>query len=806
LLLAIDDLHQADAASLGYLGFLLPRLDELSVLLVMAARPDEPDPANGLERVWTDSSVRHLKLAPLSEEGSAALLAAELGRQSEPLFADACYEVSCGNPFLLRELARTLMERQIEPTARQTEVVRELVPERVRRMALTRIARLSPEATAVTRSLAILGDDCDPHLLADLADLDPDSVQRASDELRATAILDAATSPRFVHPLVRNAIYADLPVGERVNAHSRAAKLLRERDASPEQIATQLLASEPRGERATAETLLQAGERSLLAGAPRSAIAYLTRALREPPPEEMRAQVLDPLMTAAFRTADHSVLAEIEADVLQEWERNPTLRSRWAVPLTLSMALAGRFEEALSILREATEVAVAEDDVDRAFQLEAQLSTIALLVPSAPSVDLSRYAGKIDHDSPTGRLAAAMEVRSAVVGGTAREATDAATRALGHDCVIFAEEPELVASTVVVMALVAADEIGLAQRASARALEIARERDAIPDLARAWFLNGFVAWGAGDLVAAEADVRQAIDLSAMAGIAPAVLTYTGPLMEILIERDELQEAEAKLQLTGMPTGPVPETAMFSTLLLIRGHLRFEKNELEAAIEDCLAISAVGEKIGLGPGPAISAAPLMARALVATGKRKQAVELVEGMMEIAQRWGAPASVAHTLRAVGVAHGGEEGVEMFEEAAAMLVDSPRRLERAHALVDLGEALRRRGRRSAARAPLREAVKLARRCGAARIAKRAQEELKATGETIRRYTPLGIESLTPSERRVAEMAATGMTNRQIAQNLFVTIKTVEAHLSAAYDKLDIDGRRQLAAVLDRSPDNEL
>ncbi|MDQ2630693.1 MAG: helix-turn-helix transcriptional regulator, partial [Actinomycetota bacterium] len=116
----------------------------------------------------------------------------------------------------------------------------------------------------------------------------------------------------------------------------------------------------------------------------------------------------------------------------------------------------------------------------------------------------------------------------------------------------------------------------------------------------------------------------------------------------------------------------------------------------------------------------------------------------------------------------------------------------------LVDLGEALRREGRRADARTPLREALELARRCGAGRIAKRAHDELQASGETVRRYTPIGVESLTPSERRVAELAASGMTNRQIAQSLFVTVKTVEAHLSAAYDKLDIESRRQLPAAL--------
>ncbi|MDR9372869.1 helix-turn-helix transcriptional regulator, partial [Conexibacter sp. JD483] len=104
----------------------------------------------------------------------------------------------------------------------------------------------------------------------------------------------------------------------------------------------------------------------------------------------------------------------------------------------------------------------------------------------------------------------------------------------------------------------------------------------------------------------------------------------------------------------------------------------------------------------------------------------------------------------------------------------------------------------RRADARAPLRDALELARRCGAAELARRAHDELAATGEKVRRYTPIGVESLTPSERRVAELAAGGMTNRQIAQTRFLTVKTIETHLSSVYDKLGIRSRRQLPAAL--------
>jgi DNA-binding CsgD family transcriptional regulator/tetratricopeptide (TPR) repeat protein len=795
LLLAIDDIHWSDAASLDYFGFLLPRLEELPVLLIATSRPDEPDSPEGLNRLLTDNLVRHLTPGPLSAEATNKLLEQELGRSPEWNFGAACHDVSGGNPFLLCELAHTLGEQGLKPVAESADLVRELAPERVARMVLTRIARLLPEAQAVARSLAILGEDNDLRLVAELADIDPEPTQRAADALRATAIFDAEPSLRFIHPLVRNAIYLDVPVGERERAHSRAATLLRDRNAGSERIATQLLASDARGERASVETLLEAGERALGTGAPRSAIAYLTRALQEPPPAELRAAVLGPLITAGIRVADHSLLASIEADVFAELKRDPSLRSRWAIMLTMWMAFGGRFEEAASMLTEGVEVAVSEGDMERAFQLEAQLSTIARLVPSLPEVHLERYTDQIDPDSPVGRLAAAMEVRSVMANaGSARDAVDAAKRTLGNDGIIFAEEPELVAAPVAVMTLVAADEMDAARYGAERALAIARERDATPDLARARFLNGFVAWGYGELANAEADLRQAVDLARLAVIVPAMVMYTPILSEVLIERDELEQAERELR----ATGPMGENAPFT--LLVRVHLRFAQGRFEEAVDDFVTLSAQADEMGVGPGAVFTASRIAAHALVAVGEEARAREMAESMMVHAESWGVRSSRAHILSAIAATHKGAVGIEMLEEAVALLDGSPRRLGRAQILCELGAALRRDGRRVEARTPLREALKLARQCGAAGVAKRAHDELEASGETVRRYAPIGVESLTPSERRVAELAASGLTNRQIAQSLFVTVKTVEAHLSATYDKLDVESRKQLAAALSR------
>ena len=152
----------------------------------------------------------------------------------------------------------------------------------------------------------------------------------------------------------------------------------------------------------------------------------------------------------------------------------------------------------------------------------------------------------------------------------------------------------------------------------------------------------------------------------------------------------------------------------------------------------------------------------------------------------------------MRILGLIEGGDAGIALIREAVAVLEPSPARLEHAYALADLGAALRRANHRAEARDHLRQALELAQRSGATLLAEQAHEELIATGARPRRIVQTGAAALTPSERRIAAMAAEGLSNREIAQALFVTLRTVEMHLSNAFRKLDISSRTQLAAAL--------
>jgi DNA-binding CsgD family transcriptional regulator len=165
---------------------------------------------------------------------------------------------------------------------------------------------------------------------------------------------------------------------------------------------------------------------------------------------------------------------------------------------------------------------------------------------------------------------------------------------------------------------------------------------------------------------------------------------------------------------------------------------------------------------------------------------------------ARSFGAPRAIGIALRAQAFVGPHAQRSAGLEAALAVLADSPARLEHARVLVDIGATMRAAGQRTAAREPLLEALTRAARCGARSLERRARTELAAIGIRPRGTDRAGAHSLTPSERRVADLAATGRTNREIAQTLFVTEKTVETHLGRAFRKLKVSSRRQLRDVL--------
>jgi DNA-binding CsgD family transcriptional regulator len=263
-----------------------------------------------------------------------------------------------------------------------------------------------------------------------------------------------------------------------------------------------------------------------------------------------------------------------------------------------------------------------------------------------------------------------------------------------------------------------------------------------------------------------------------------------------IERGNLEGAAEALE-RGAAFDDTEDRLFVDQYLTSRGRLRIAQGHVREGVHDLLWC---GERLdALGVRWPSSWRAFAAPALAELGEEQRAADLANEQIELARSVGAQGALGQALRTGGVAIGGEVGLGLLEEAVAVLEKSPARLELAYALADLGAELGRQRRRREGREALRLAMQHAVGCGALALAERARAELTAGGGRRPRLELTGINALTPAERRVCEMAAGGdLTNRAIAQNLFVTERTVELHLSSAYRKLGIRSRFQLAAAL--------
>jgi DNA-binding CsgD family transcriptional regulator len=300
----------------------------------------------------------------------------------------------------------------------------------------------------------------------------------------------------------------------------------------------------------------------------------------------------------------------------------------------------------------------------------------------------------------------------------------------------------------------------------------------------------------GDLSAAEEDARTALAATTLPAPPNSRVLNSALLVEALVGRGELDAAAGVVE----PLEAEAErgTLMASVLRFARGRLRLEQGRVADALEDFLAVGAFLTRVHVTcPGyvPWRSEAAL---ARLALGATEHARRLAGEELELAHVFGAPRAVGVAKRAAGLAAGGEQGELLLRDAIAAFERADARLARACALADLGAMLRRWNRRAQARELLREALDAATRLGAARLADRAETELRATGARPRRVVLTGLESLTASERRIAELAGRRLTNREIAQLLFITDRTVEGHLTSVFRKLRLDSRSELPAAL--------
>ncbi|MDD7942731.1 AAA family ATPase [Actinomycetospora lutea] len=777
VLLVLDDAHVADAPSLRALAYVARRLAELPVAVVIAAQ----SPVEHVEPAVVDTlrdAATVLLLDPLSPGAVGALVTARLG-QSPEAFVAACHEATGGNPLLLAALLDAVLEAGAAD--RTAELVGELAPGVVATFVARRLRETGADAAAVADAVAVLGGAAELRHVVAVSGLDADRVARAAQTLVAARLLAPGRPLAFGHSLVEQAVTDRMGPAERHRAHRRAADALAAEDAPAELVAAHLLHTEALGDPTVVAGLREAGRVALAKGAPETACLYLRRAVAEPPPAPERAAVLHELGTATARVSYREGVELLEEAFAVA--AHPIRRGLVALELARALSVTLAFDRALQVLDEAA--AGLDDGSELATELAAATVSLARRDPArrAAAAELTRTLRRDGRLPPQGgpALLAFAALDGLQTGDLA--AADLAREALTATLRAHAPDPGVVLPAT--MVLVAIDHLDPVRACAEGMLASARRRGSTYDFVSASVLRAQTRYLAGDLAEAEADARLADALAAEHEVHAARRYTVAWLVLVLVERGRADEAEALLDASGV-------RGDLAYLLAARGRLHLARGRPGNAVAD---FRACGERLahrGIHHPGLLPWQVGVASALHALGREDEAVEAADQAVRAGRRFAAPRALAMALRTRGLVGG---TVEPLREAVTLLEPTPARLELARTHVELGASLRRANQRVAARGELALGQDLAARCGAVGLVERARQELHAAGARPRRVAVTGVGALTAGERRVAELAADGLSNREVAQALFVTTKTVETHLGHVYRKLGVTGRDDLA-----------
>ena len=614
LLLLVDDAHWADSATLLFLHSLGRRIDDLPVLLALALRPAEPGaPRELLDAVRDLDRAESLNPSALSEGASGTLVELLLAAPPERGFSAACHETTGGNPFLLGELLRALAADGVLPTDAAAERVRGLAPESISRSVLGRLGTMWPEGLALARAVSLLDTDAELSHAAALAEIDPRAAESAADALTEARVLAPGRPLRFAHPILRQAVYEDLPEARRAADHARAARLLDARRRDRDRAAVHLLATEPAAERRVVERLRAAAERALARGAPESAVALLRRALVEPPPAAETAAVLVALGRAELLAGE-----EVAVEHLREalaTARDASLRAEAARALAGALTDVGEPEHAAQVL----EQAIAEaDDRELRLRLEVDLFALSQYSPAlaarvTPSLERPE---ELLGDTPGERLALAATAlqRTFLALGSGEVVVALALRALGGGRLLREATADHRALDGPVLALLSSDRHDELRALLGDAIADARARGSAGDLASMLSYLARVEYTQGKLARAQEAARTAVEAAAASSVFALTLPWAvSNLVIALVERGELETAEQALASHGLAAGPVPATVTGRVVLGARSALRLAQGRVDEALGDITEwLEEQRRRGGISPvRPALATAVLLA---------------------------------------------------------------------------------------------------------------------------------------------------------------------------------------------------
>ena len=793
VLIAVDDAHWADEPSLRWLAYLAQRLEGLAAGMLVALRPGGPV-AMGAPLLAVRAQAAVLRPALLSEEAVSAVIRAAGGGEASGELCAAVYAACDGNPLYLAELLRAA-ELSGRPLAalRPAEVLAGGL-EGIARQVIARVSSLGPGALGLAQALAVLGDAGELRTAAAMAGVTMAAAAQLAGGLVRAEVLAAGDRPRFVHPVIRDALEASLDSGGQDRAHRCAARLLHADAAPPGQVAAHLLRLWPAGDGWVLARLQEAAEAARGTGAPQAAAVLLDRALAEPPPPGQRAGVLREAARAQVTAGRQRAFVLLE-EALQ-LAASPRERAGIALEVAEAYAALFRWVDAVDVIGVAL-TELGDADPQLAARLEGELVVCGLHDARRADrvVPVLARLGSRSPEAASEPFAVARAMTMLLAGRPAGQIA-----ALLEDTLAGPEAENWDTRAALLWVLVTAERFGTVEKSLEPMLAQVHHGGSARGFVAAYSTLGLLKLRLGALDEADAAARVALRVLQESDFAPGLGFAATVLSDIAVEAGELGEAQALLDLLpqqGWPAG-------VGTVLIpaARGRLRLAQGRAADALADfqaCQALFSAGVwGMPIRDTGYVHARSGAALALSRLGRYQDARQLADAELADVRVFGAPRALGIALRTAGLARGGPEGLALLRESVATLDRSPALLERARSLAELGAALRRSGERAAAREPLARALELAAQCGARPLAARARDELIAAGARPRRPWRTGVDALTPSELRIARLAADGRSNRDIAGELYVTLKAVEGHLAHAYAKLGIGGRDQLPRAL--------
>ncbi|WP_405810633.1 AAA family ATPase [Streptomyces sp. NBC_00210] len=802
LLVVIDDLQWADADSLRWLHYLLRRAGSLPLVVLASLGPGEA-PHGGEVTGAVLRLFRHqLTLSALENDAVAAVAQDVLGGAVEESFSAACRIATGGNLFLLHALLRTMRASRATPGAVTAAELTRYIPDGVGRALRSLIKDFGPDALAVAEALAMLGGRAEAVFVAGVAGVTEVATQDVVHALVQAGLMTTCEGGMAFSCSVIGAAFADELVPSRLRElHARAACHLLAQGAPVEESAAHLLLA-PLGVPGAAEVLHTAASQAMQRAVPHEAITLLRRALREPLDDESRASLLISLGKAELATSVPAAVRHLQRGL--ELSRDATERTTAARTLAGALFALDRYADGLTVLKSASAALrpvhaanALRLEVDFLFGSVSQAASVTAVLPRLRELQLS----DADRGAAERPLAALLCLRALMNGDDPDEVVAFARQALSHG--LNPPEDESLVYSGAVLALGSAGQSELALTYADAAVGEARDRGSAFAYAYAVSTRAGVRCRLGQVLECQADAQAALEALGEIGIDLSnshSVASLATLMDALIKQGKPDEAAALLK-QGRLTGDLNGHWINDYVLLVRGRLRVAQGRTRDGLADFLLSgrrTCARNLAGAGVLPWRTEAALAHAAL---GEGSAALALAQEELELARHWGIPDFEGIALRALGVVTGGTEGFAMLRDAVEILEGTAAKYSYAQASADCGAHGRRAGKLPQARIHLQRSVSVAHQIGVAVVAEHALAELRALGDRPRTRAFHGVDSLTPTERRVADLAAQGMTNREISQHLFVGLRTVEVHLTNAYGKLGINGRPGLAEALSRT-----